>query len=87
MSARCLQLFATPWIVAHQAPLSMEISRQEYWNGLPFPSPGNLPDSGIKPMSLESPAMVDGFYTWEPKIRGLTPKTGKSTSLPPGYLN
>ena len=40
-----------PWTVAHQAPLSMEFSRQEYWNGLPFPSPGDLPDPGIEPGS------------------------------------
>ena len=43
--------FATPWTVAHQAPLSMEFSRQEYWSGLPFPSPGYLPNPGIKPGS------------------------------------
>ena len=42
-------LFATPWTVALQAPLSMEFSRQQYWSWLPFPSPGDLPDSGIKP--------------------------------------
>ena len=47
-----IQLFATPWTVAHQAPLSLEFSRQEYWSGLPFPSPGDLPDPGIKPGSL-----------------------------------
>ena len=41
-------LFATPWTVAYQAPLSMEFSRQEYWSGLPFPSPGNLPHPGIE---------------------------------------
>ena len=46
-----VQLFATPWTVAHQAPLSMEFSRQEYWSGLPFPSPRDLPDPGIKPES------------------------------------
>ena len=40
--------FASPWTVAHQAPLSMEFSRQEYWSGLPFPSPGHLSDSGIE---------------------------------------
>ena len=39
----------TPWTVAHQTPLSMEFSRQEYWSGWPFPSPGDLPDPGIKP--------------------------------------
>ena len=46
-----IQLFATPWTVACQAPLSMEFSRQGYWSGLPFPSPGDLPDPGIKPGS------------------------------------
>ena len=43
--------FATPWTVVHQAPLSMGFSRQEYWSGLPFPSPGDLPDPGIEPRS------------------------------------
>ena len=46
-----VRLFATPWTVACQAPLSMRFSRQEYWSGLPFPSPGDLPDPGIKPRS------------------------------------
>ena len=46
-----VQLFATPWTVAHQAPQSMEFSRHEYWSGLPFPSPGDLHDPGIKLMS------------------------------------
>ena len=46
-----VQLFATPWIVAYQAPLSMELSRQEYWSGLPFPSPGDPPDPGLEPRS------------------------------------
>ena len=49
-----VQLFAAPWTVAHQAPPSMEFSRQEYWSGLPLPSPGDLPDPGIEP---GSPAM------------------------------
>ena len=47
-----VQLFATPWTVALQAPLFMGFSRQEYWSGLPFPFPGNLPDPGIEPRSL-----------------------------------
>ena len=47
-----VRLFATPWTVAYQTPPSMGFSRQEYWSGLPFPSPGDLPDPGIKPMSL-----------------------------------
>ena len=46
-----VRLFVTPWIVAHQAPLSMESPRQEYWSGLPFPSPGDLPNPGIEPRS------------------------------------
>ena len=58
-----VQLFATPWTVALQAPLSMEFSRQKYWSGLPFPSPENLPDPGIEPTS---PALTDGFFTTEP---------------------
>ena len=47
-----LRLFATPWTVSHQAPLSMGFSRQEYWSGLPFPSPGDLLHPGIEPRSL-----------------------------------
>ena len=46
-----VQLFATPWTVAHQAPLSMGFSRQEYWSGLPSPSPGGLSDTGMEPRS------------------------------------
>ena len=57
-----LCLFATPWAVASQASLSMEFSRQEYWRGLPFCTPGNLPDPVIEPMSLVSPALAGGFF-------------------------
>ena len=46
-----VRLFATPWTVAYEAPLSMEFSRQEYWSGSPFPSPGDLPKPGIEPGS------------------------------------
>ena len=53
----------TPWTVASQAPLSMEFSRQEYWSGLPFPPPEDLPDPGIKPLSLISPALAGRFLT------------------------
>ena len=63
------QLCMTPWTVAHQAPLSMGFSRQEYWSGVPFLTPGDLPDSGIEPASLVSPALAGGFFTmsatWE----------------------
>ena len=47
----CVRLFVTPWTVVYEAPPSMGFSRQEYWSGLPFPSPGDLPDPGIKPQS------------------------------------
>ena len=53
-SLSCVRLSATPWTIAHQASLSMGFSRQEYWSGLPFPSPGDLPNPGAKP---ESPAL------------------------------
>ena len=58
-----VQLFVMPWTVAHQAPLSLGFSRQEYWSGLPFPSPGALPDPGIKPASPSSPALAGRFFT------------------------
>ena len=57
LTAKLCTTFATPWTVAHQSPLSMGFSRQEYWNGLPFPSPGDLPDPGIEP---GSPALHGG---------------------------
>ena len=61
--------FCGPWIVAHQAPLSMALSRQEYWSGLPSPTVGDLPDPGIQPTSLASPALAGRFITntatWE----------------------
>ena len=50
-SLSCVLLFATSWTIAYQAPLSMGFSRQEYWSGLPFPSPGDLPNPGIEPGS------------------------------------
>ena len=49
--------FVTPWTVVHQAPLFMEFFRQEFWSGLPFPSPGDLPDPRVKSASLASPAL------------------------------
>ena len=72
-----VQLFATLWTVAHQAPLSSGFSRQECCSGLPFPSPGDLPDPGIKPKSPMSPELAGGFFTtsvtWEACNR-LSPK-------------
>ena len=52
--------FVTLWTVAHEAPLSMKIFGQEYWSWLPFPTPGDLPDPGVKLISLESPALAGG---------------------------
>ena len=69
-----VHLFVTLWAVARQAPLSMGFSRQEYWSGLPCPSPGDLPDPGIEPMALTSPELAGGFFTtsatWEAPILG-----------------
>ena len=62
----CVWLFETPWTIARQAPLSMGFSRQEYWSGLPCPPPGDLPDPGIEPMSVASPALAGGFFTTAP---------------------
>ena len=56
----------TPWAVAHQAFLSLGFSQQEYWSELPFLPPGDLPDPGIEPESLASPALTDEFFTTEP---------------------
>ena len=57
---------ANPWTVAHQPPLSMGFLRQEYWSGLPFPSPGDLPNPGIEPVSLASSMLAGGFFTTAP---------------------
>ena len=56
-------LFTTQWTVACQALLSMRFLRQEYWSGLPCPSPGDFPNPGIQPVFLISPALTDGFFT------------------------
>ena len=61
-----VRLFATLWIIVHQAHPSMGSSRQEHWSGLPFPSPEGLPDPGIEPVSLPSPALESRQFTTEP---------------------
>ena len=70
-----VQLFVIPWTEACQAPLSMGFSRQEYWSGLPCPPPGDLPDPGIEPVSVMSPALAGGFFTasttWKPHTYAL----------------
>ena len=64
-----IQLCVTPWTVAHQASLSVGFSRQEHWSGVPCPPPEDLPDPGIEPLSLTSPALAGRFFTtsttWE----------------------
>ena len=64
-----VRLFGTPWTVAHQVPQSMGFSRQGYWSGLPCPPPWDLPNPGVEPMSLLSPALTGMFFTtsttWE----------------------
>ena len=74
-SLSCVQLFATPWTVAYQASPSVGFSRQEYWSGLPFPSPGDLPDPGIEP---RSPTLEADALTSEPP--------GKLDTLDSEYL-
>ena len=59
----CVQFFATPWPVAHHAPLSMESSRQEYWSGLPFPPLGDLPNTRVEPAYFLYPASTGRFFT------------------------
>ena len=67
----CVQLLGTLWTVADQAPLSMGCSKQEYWNGVPCPSPRDLPNPRIESQSLTSPALAGGFFgtTWEARER------------------
>ena len=77
-----VQLFATPWTGARQAPLSMGFSRQEYWSGLPFPPLGDLPDSGVEPMSLAYPAVVGRFFTTVPPGKPIHP-SGLPLNLTP----
>ena len=65
-SLSCVWFFATPWTVTRQAPLSLGFPRQEYWSGLPCPSPGDLPDPGTEPAPLLSPELAGGLFTaWE----------------------
>ena len=92
-----VRLFATPWTVAYQAPLSMRFSRQEYWSGLPFPSPGDLPDPGIEPGSpaLQADALTSDGRLCEVKdfiylLSAVSPAPRKLHEMehgPKKYLN
>ena len=85
-SLSCVWLFVIPWTVAHQAPPSMEFSRQEHWSGLPFPSPRDLPDPGIEP---ESPALGADALPSEPprkpRLRNVDRKKKRYLSFPPPW--
>ena len=90
-SLSCIQLFATPWTVTLQAPLSMAFSRQEYWSGLPFSTPWDLPDPGINPKSLASPVLAGRFFTTVPPGKPLKISTyhliiSKSDQVPLNML-
>ena len=73
------------WTVARQDPLSMGFSRQEYWSGLPFPSPGHLPGPGIEPVPFASPALAGGFFTTMPPGKHLMSQG--PIFLPPSALS
>ena len=73
-----VQLFTTPWTATSQVPLSMGFSSQEYWSGLPCPPPGDLPNPGIKPASLTSPALAGGFFTTSATWNGRGTKPSES---------
>ena len=80
-SFSCARVFETPWTIAYQAPLSIRFPRQEYWNELPFLSPGDLPNPGIEP---ESPALADGFFTTEPPEKSYL-SVGSSETIDPWH--
>ena len=83
-SLQCVQLFATLWTVAHQAPLSIGFSRQEYWSGLPVPSPGDLPDPGTEPRSLSLHAdSLPSEPPGKPKVGGREQQTSVGQTVRP----
>ena len=75
--------FATPWTMAHKTPQSMRFLTQEYWSGLPFPPPGDLPNSGIK--STSPSLLAGGFFTTEPPRIFITGLKKKDEILSPEY--
>ena len=83
MLVSCVRLFVTPWTVVSQASLSMQFSRQEYWSGLPFPIPEDLPETWVKPSSPGSRAVAGGFFTTEPPGK---PIQGLSISIVSGFF-
>ena len=78
-------LFVTLWAIAYQAPLSMGFSRQDHWSGMPFPSSGHLPDSGIEPTSPASPALSGRFFTTSASWEALSSNEASPDSLWEGH--
>ena len=72
------QTLVTLWIVAHQATLSVGFPRQEYWSGLSFPTPGDLPELGMEPLSPMSRALADGFFTTSATLEAHYSEGGKN---------
>ena len=83
---RSCPTLAIPWTVPRQASLSMGFSRQEYWSGLPFPSPGDLPNPGIELSSLASPALAGRLFTTEPLGKPFWPRVLEKRPLMPGIF-
>ena len=85
-----VQLLAALWTGAHQVPLSLGFPRQEHWSGLPFPPPGDLPNPGIKPTSLMSPALASRLLTasltWEAPVSHKDTYIPSLLNLPPTHL-
>ena len=83
----CVQLFSTPWTVAHQAPLSMRFSRQEYWGRLPFVPPRNLSNPGTESMSPASPALAARFFILSHLGSPNSEATGQETQCQVSLVN
>ena len=81
-----VQLFVTHWTVGNQVPLSMEFPRQEFWSRLPFPSPGDLPDPGMEPMSLKSAVSAGRFFTTSTASSSVSPSGFPGGSVVKLYL-
>ena len=82
LSRLVLSNSAALWTVAHQVPLSVGLFRQEYWSGMPFPPPGTLPNSGVKPMFSVSPALQMGSLPTEPSGKPLLKDSGELFFFP-----
>ena len=80
-------VFATPWTVTCQTPLSLGFSRQEYWSGWPQPPPGHLPDPGIEPASLPSPTLASGFFFTSATWKAQDNNRGKKKKSRNAYLS